>query len=121
MLYDLCAFPGLMWEKLEPLQGKSSWKMKPIEETNCPFEMAKESELVSEKLKGLPYGIIQSRSDLELTPLWSSNTLRLRLSNRNLLAILVGFKQKDNVDALVQKFLPANFTAIFIDKEPYQQ
>ncbi|KAJ4881487.1 hypothetical protein Rs2_38546 [Raphanus sativus] len=30
MLHDLCAFLGLMWEKLEPLQGKSSWKMKPI-------------------------------------------------------------------------------------------
>ncbi|KAF3598988.1 hypothetical protein F2Q69_00036903 [Brassica cretica] len=120
--------------------GKSSWKMKPvmalmctlllifwykttniqyqqtqIEETDYPFEMAKESEPVSEKLKGLPFGIIQPRSDLELKPLWSSTSLRSKggeLTNRNLLAMPVGLKQKDNVDAVVQKFLPANFTVI---------
>ncbi|XP_048626043.1 uncharacterized protein LOC106391161 isoform X2 [Brassica napus] len=120
--------------------GKSSWKMKPVmalmctvllifwykttniqyeqtefEETDYPFEMAKESEPVSEKLKGLPFGIIQPRSDLELKPLWSSSTLRSKggeLMNRNLLAMPVGLKQKDNVDSLVQKFLPANFTVI---------
>ena len=34
---------------------------------------------MSEKLKGLPYGIIQPRSDLELKPLWSSNTLRSKV------------------------------------------
>ncbi|XP_033133855.1 uncharacterized protein LOC103830459 isoform X1 [Brassica rapa] len=122
------------------LQGKSSWKMKPvmalmctlllifwykttniqyqqtqIEETDYPFEMAKESEPVSEKLKGLPFGIIQPRSDLELKPLWSSTSLRSKggeLTNRNLLAMPVGLKQKDNVNAVVQKFLPANFTVI---------
>ncbi|CAH2047875.1 unnamed protein product [Thlaspi arvense] len=120
--------------------GKSSWKMKPVmalmctvllifwykttniqyeqterEETDYPFEMAKESEPVSEKLKGLPFGIIQPRSDLELKPLWSSSSLRSKggeLTNRNLLAIPVGLKQKDNVDAIVKKFLPANFTVI---------
>ncbi|OAP18521.1 hypothetical protein AXX17_AT1G54390 [Arabidopsis thaliana] len=120
--------------------GKSSWKMKPvvvlmctvllifwykttniqyeqteIEETDYPFEMAKESEPVSEKLKGLPFGIMQPRSDLELKPLWSSSSLRSKsgeLTNRNLLAMPVGLKQKDNVDAVVKKFLPANFTVI---------
>ncbi|CAN7029096.1 unnamed protein product [Brassica oleracea var. botrytis] len=34
------------------------------------------------------------------------------LWNRCLLAIPVGLKQKDNVDALVQKFLPENFTEV---------
>ncbi|XP_010473332.1 PREDICTED: uncharacterized protein LOC104752789 isoform X2 [Camelina sativa] len=77
--------------------------------------MAKESEPVSEKLKGLPFGIMQPRSDLELKPLWSSSSLRSKsgeLTNRNLLAMPVGLKQKDNVDAVVKKFLPANFTVI---------
>ncbi|CAN6868599.1 unnamed protein product [Brassica oleracea] len=46
-----------------------------------------ESELVSEKLKGLPYGI----------------HLGGELSNHNLLAMPVRLEQKDNVDALVQK------------------
>nr|AAN63500.1 lysine ketoglutarate reductase trans-splicing related 1 [Arabidopsis thaliana] len=77
--------------------------------------MAKESEPVSEKLKGLPFGIMQPKSDLELKPLWSSSSLRSKsgeLTNRNLLAMPVGLKQKDNVDAVVKKFLPANFTVI---------
>ncbi|KAF2573519.1 hypothetical protein F2Q70_00004095 [Brassica cretica] len=46
-----------------------------------------ESELVSEKLKGLPYGI----------------HLGGELSNHNLLAMPVRLEQKENVDALVQK------------------
>ncbi|KAL9856069.1 hypothetical protein AtNW77_Chr1g0011921 [Arabidopsis thaliana] len=120
--------------------SKSGWKMKPflalmctallifwykttniqfeqteIEETDYPFDMAKESEAVNDKLKGLPRGIIQSRSDLELKPLWSRGSLRskgVEMTNRNLLAIPVGLKQKGNVDALVKKFLPANFTIV---------
>jgi hypothetical protein len=32
--------------------------------------------------------------------------------NRNLLAMPVGIKQKRNVNAIVQKFLPENFTII---------
>ncbi|KAJ4878506.1 hypothetical protein Rs2_43524 [Raphanus sativus] len=63
------------------------------------------------------------RSDLELKPLWSSNTLRSKggeLTNRNLLAMPVGLKQKDNVDAVVQKFIPANFLCtIFITMETW--
>ncbi|XP_058771619.1 uncharacterized protein LOC131644995 isoform X1 [Vicia villosa] len=69
----------------------------------------------SEKLKGLPRGIIQDNSDLELRPLWSRSNSRSKFrdySNRNLLAIPVGIKQKHNVDAMVQKFLPENFTII---------
>ena len=34
---------------------------------------------MSEKLKGLPFGIIQPRSDLELKSLWSSTSLRSKV------------------------------------------
>ncbi|KOM53831.1 hypothetical protein LR48_Vigan09g249000 [Vigna angularis] len=69
----------------------------------------------SEKLKGLPRGIIHADSDLELRPLWSRSGLRSKAnvySNRNLLAVPVGIKQKQNVDVMVQKFLRENFTII---------
>jgi hypothetical protein len=99
----------------------------------------------SGKLKGLPRGIIQDNSDLELRPLWSRSNSRSKVrifalffyvivqlkllqcitrankandslvvimklqsrdySNRNLLAIPVGIKQKHNVNAMVQKVL----------------
>ncbi|KHN10306.1 hypothetical protein glysoja_040534, partial [Glycine soja] len=69
----------------------------------------------SGNLKGLPQGIIQATSDLELRRLWSPSNLRSKASvysNRNLLAVAVGIKQKHNVDVMVQKFLPDNFTII---------
>ncbi|KAG4955883.1 hypothetical protein JHK82_041598 [Glycine max] len=66
------------------------------------------------KLKGLPRGIIHDNSDLELRPLWSRSSSRSKAvySNSNLLAVPVGIKQKQNVDAMVQKFLQENFTII---------
>ncbi|KAK7412291.1 hypothetical protein VNO78_03744 [Psophocarpus tetragonolobus] len=69
----------------------------------------------SGKLKGLPRGIIHANSDLELRPLWSKSGARSKAnvySNRNLLAVPVGIKQKQNVDVMVQKFLRENFTVI---------
>lgn len=69
----------------------------------------------SEKLNGLPRGIIHANSDLELRPLWLRSNSRAKsrvYSNRNLLAVSVGIKQKHNVNVMVQKFLPANFTII---------
>ncbi|CAJ1961576.1 unnamed protein product [Sphenostylis stenocarpa] len=69
----------------------------------------------SGKLKGLPQGIIHANSDLELRPLWSRSSSRSKAnvySNRSLLAVPVGIKQKQNVDAMVQKFLRENFTII---------
>ncbi|EXB51801.1 hypothetical protein L484_006374 [Morus notabilis] len=71
--------------------------------------------LASRELNGLPRGIIHTKSDLELRPLWSTSSSRSKVnvySHRNLLAIPVGIEQKDNVDAIVQKFLPENFTII---------
>lgn len=71
--------------------------------------------LASMTLVNLPRGIIQARSDLELRPLWSTSSSRSKVddsSEHNLLAIPVGIKQKYNVDAIVEKFLPENFTII---------
>ncbi|KAF7840242.1 lysine ketoglutarate reductase trans-splicing-like protein [Senna tora] len=67
----------------------------------------------SGKLKGLPQGIIQATSDFELRPLWLRGSLSTEVSpysNRNLLAVPVGMKQKHSVNDMVQKFLPDNFT-----------
>ncbi|KVH89576.1 Protein of unknown function DUF707, partial [Cynara cardunculus var. scolymus] len=72
-------------------------------------------------LKGLPYGIIEANSDLELKPLWSASSSKLKvisssLANvphpHNLLAMPVGLKQKQNVNTIVRKFLKENFTII---------
>lgn len=80
-----------------------------------PFYTSKESGVPFTSLNGLPRGIIQARSDLELKPLWSASSSRSKENgsgHRNLLAIPVGIKQKENVDAIVQKFLSENFTII---------
>ncbi|XP_031248286.1 uncharacterized protein LOC116106071 isoform X1 [Pistacia vera] len=91
------------------------YKQTEMESKLNPFDTVKEFRFSSKKLKGLPHGIIQPGSDLELKPLWSTSSARSKLrvsSNRNLLAIPVGIKLKDNVDSIVQKFLPENFTII---------
>ncbi|KAA8519851.1 hypothetical protein F0562_014059 [Nyssa sinensis] len=83
--------------------------------TNYQYQQTKDSGVASTSLDGLPCGIVQARSDLELKPLWSTSSSRSKdnvSSPRNLLAIPVGIKQKHNVDAIVQKFLSENFTVI---------
>ncbi|XP_071930426.1 uncharacterized protein [Coffea arabica] len=80
-----------------------------------PFFMLKDSGIPTTSLNALPRGIIEARSDLELKPLWSSDSSRKELntpSSQCLLAIPVGIKQKHNVDRIVQKFLPENFTIV---------
>ncbi|TMW95571.1 uncharacterized protein [Solanum lycopersicum] len=82
-----------------------------------PFYSSKDSSMDMRSLHSLPRGIIQARSDLELKPLWSTTSSKSKAkasnsSSHNLLAVPVGIKQKSNVDALVQKFLSANFTVI---------
>ncbi|KAJ0682182.1 hypothetical protein HanPI659440_Chr16g0644481 [Helianthus annuus] len=79
------------------------------------FYTSKESLPDSTNLKGLPRGIIEARSDLELKPLWSTSSSKLEANisaPHNLLAMPVGLKQKRNVNAIVQKFLRENFTII---------
>ncbi|XP_039065167.1 uncharacterized protein LOC120210516 [Hibiscus syriacus] len=79
-----------------------------------PFGTVKDHRLHYGKFKGLPRGIMQARSDLELRPLWSSNSQAKAsvTTNKNLLAMPVGIKQKDNVDDVVQMFIAANFSII---------
>ncbi|TYI78958.1 hypothetical protein E1A91_D06G250400v1 [Gossypium mustelinum] len=78
------------------------------------FEMVKDYQQPSGKLRSLPRGIMQVRSDLEIRPLWMSSSSRQASvnMNKNLLAMPVGIMQKENVDNVVQKFLAANFTII---------
>ncbi|XP_076882326.1 uncharacterized protein LOC143530764 [Bidens hawaiensis] len=79
------------------------------------FYTSKEPVSVSTTLKGLPRGIIEAKSDLELKPLWSTSSSKLAANistPHNLLAMPVGLKQKRNVNTIVQKFLQQNFTII---------
>ncbi|TKY59328.1 hypothetical protein E2542_SST16413 [Spatholobus suberectus] len=85
------------------------------EEIDKKWSIQEEEKAYPENLKGLPRGIIHATSDFELRPLWLPSSLRSKVSvysNRNLLAVPVGIEQKNNVDAMVQKFLPDNFTII---------
>ncbi|KAL3519668.1 hypothetical protein ACH5RR_017817 [Cinchona calisaya] len=80
-----------------------------------PFYLLKDSGIPATSLNTLPHGIIEARSDLELKPLWSSGSSKTELSRRSsqyLLAIPVGIKQKHNVDRIIRKFLPENFTIV---------
>ncbi|OVA13918.1 Protein of unknown function DUF707 [Macleaya cordata] len=80
-----------------------------------PFDTEKESSDAIGKVNYLPRGIVQARSDLELRPLWWTSSSNLKVdvsSHRNLLAIPAGIKQKENVNAIVQKFLSENFTVM---------
>ncbi|KAL8130435.1 hypothetical protein V2J09_019590, partial [Rumex salicifolius] len=84
-----------------------------MEERLHPFGSSKEFTPV--RLDSLPRGIIHPRSDLEMRSLWPSTSTSSKVEvprNRNLLAMAVGIGQKDNVDAIIRKFLPENFTVI---------
>ncbi|XP_052184091.1 uncharacterized protein LOC127796069 [Diospyros lotus] len=87
-----------------------------IDEIFEPFRPFKGIGVASSSLDSLPRGIIQARSDLELKPLWSTSSSRSKRvyasTSHNLLAMPVGIKQKNNVNATVQKFLSGNFTIV---------
>ncbi|OWM91279.1 hypothetical protein CDL15_Pgr000223 [Punica granatum] len=86
------------------------------------YHETQEIHLLPWKLRNLPRGIVQAASDLELRPLWSHSNSKSKVgassakieypTGHYLLAMPVGIKQKHNVDAVVQKFLPENFTVI---------
>ncbi|CAI9087556.1 OLC1v1021658C5 [Oldenlandia corymbosa var. corymbosa] len=80
-----------------------------------PFYTLMSSGVPASSLRSLPRGIIEAKSDLELKPLWSGSGSKPEVdspSSKNLLAIPVGIKQMRNVDRIVRKFLPANFTIV---------
>ncbi|XP_020538855.2 uncharacterized protein LOC105644796 isoform X2 [Jatropha curcas] len=56
----------------------------------------------------LPRGIISATSDLEMRPLWGHRDKSLK-KPKNLLAMAVGIKQKQNVNKIVEKFLSSDF------------
>ncbi|RRT83246.1 hypothetical protein B296_00000423, partial [Ensete ventricosum] len=74
-----------------------------------PFDSMKDHRSVSVRVGYLPRGMAQSKSDLELKPLWFSKNHVTKQDNdqshRNLLAMTVGIKQKLTVDAIVRKVL----------------
>ncbi|KAG5516828.1 hypothetical protein RHGRI_037533 [Rhododendron griersonianum] len=85
--------------------------------TNYQFLQTKGIGVSFNSLDGLPRGIIQATSDLELKPLWSTSDSKSKVNvpkSRNLLAIPAGIKQKTNVDAIVQKFLADRFTIMLL-------
>lgn len=88
-----------------------------FEARSRPFDsdLMTESYMTTSRIGYLPRGIVHSNSDMELKPLWvtkNSGSKELDQSHQNLLAIPVGIKQKNNVAAIVSKFLPENFTVI---------
>nr|DAD23001.1 TPA_asm: hypothetical protein HUJ06_024464 [Nelumbo nucifera] len=86
-----------------------------MEDRLHPFGNIKEPQVASMKMNYLPRGIVQSSSDMEMKPLWLTSSSRLKVKvpkNKSLLAIPAGIKQKQNVDAIVQKFISENFTII---------
>ncbi|XP_010905352.1 uncharacterized protein [Elaeis guineensis] len=88
-----------------------------FEARSRPFDsdLMTESYMTTSRIGYLPRGIVHSNSDMELKPLWvtkNSESKEPDQSHQNLLGIPVGIKQKKNVDAIVSKFLPENFTVI---------
>ncbi|XP_008802591.1 uncharacterized protein LOC103716387 isoform X2 [Phoenix dactylifera] len=65
------------------------------------------------RIDGLPRGVVQSTSDMELKRLWASSSQKDISGNYTaLLAMAVGISQKQNVDILVRKFLIDNCSII---------
>ncbi|KAK8694182.1 hypothetical protein V6N13_071738 [Hibiscus sabdariffa] len=59
--------------------------------------------------EALPRGIISETSDLEMLPLWGLQNKKKPKLSKNLLAIAVGIKQKENVNKMVKKFPESDF------------
>ncbi|XP_031481636.1 uncharacterized protein LOC116251478 isoform X2 [Nymphaea colorata] len=63
--------------------------------------------------ESLPKGIVSATSNLEMRRLWGTSKDQMKRrehSKKSLLAIAVGIRQKKNVDRIVKKFPPSNFT-----------
>ncbi|KAK8701864.1 hypothetical protein V6N13_020242 [Hibiscus sabdariffa] len=62
--------------------------------------------------EALPRGIISETSDLEMLPLWGPQNKKKPKLSKNLLAIAVGIKQKENVNKMVKKFPESDFAVM---------
>ncbi|XP_024004370.1 uncharacterized protein LOC18030552 isoform X2 [Eutrema salsugineum] len=58
----------------------------------------------------LPRGIVASKSDLEMRPLWGAK--RNKKPKQNLLAMAAGIKQKESVNKIVNKFSSSEFVVM---------
>ncbi|KAF3778553.1 hypothetical protein EJ110_NYTH43259 [Nymphaea thermarum] len=105
----------------------SSWK-EPNEHYSgsfgSPYSANVESSYRVHGTESLPRGIVSATSDFERRSLWGVSRDQLTLTlepvcvqmdkkekaKKSLLAIAVGINQKENVDNIVKKFPPTNFT-----------
>ncbi|XP_074582194.1 uncharacterized protein LOC141838580 [Curcuma longa] len=63
--------------------------------------------------ESLPKGIISRTSDMEMVPLWGApKNTKITSSQKSLLAMAVGIKQKEIVDKIVMKFTSCNCTVM---------
>ncbi|WOL17951.1 hypothetical protein Cni_G26744 [Canna indica] len=61
----------------------------------------------------LPQGIVRRTSDMEVVPLWGPSKGKENISSqKSILAIPVGIKQKDLVNRMVMKFASSDFTVV---------
>ncbi|KAJ1700697.1 hypothetical protein LUZ63_000476 [Rhynchospora breviuscula] len=86
-----------------------------MEQRAHPFDTTTVLDIETEKVGYLPDGILHSHSDLEMSPLWSSQTSQFKQRNKShqyLLAMPAGINQKRSVNSIVSKFISENFTVI---------
>ncbi|XP_078176554.1 uncharacterized protein LOC144570423 isoform X2 [Carex rostrata] len=77
------------------------------------FKGGQQQERWRRGLEGLPRGIVEKTSNLELRPLWEkSRSTKDSGSCNALLAMAVGISQKQNVNRIVNKFVMENCSVI---------
>ncbi|XP_042451134.1 uncharacterized protein LOC122036031, partial [Zingiber officinale] len=77
----------------------------------CLKNIGRQSPCKSSGAESLPKGIISRISDMEMVPLWGAPEGKEDISSqKSLLAMAVGIKQKQTVDQIVMKFALSNYT-----------
>ncbi|CAL9197702.1 unnamed protein product, partial [Musa hybrid cultivar] len=85
----------------------NSWSHESTQSKSC------ESPCISSRSEPLPKGIVMRKSDLEMVPLWGPPKAKESVSSqKSLLAIPVGIKQKEIVNKIVTKFASHDFTVM---------
>ncbi|CAL9128921.1 unnamed protein product, partial [Musa acuminata var. zebrina] len=85
----------------------NSWSDESTQSKSC------ESPCISSGSEPLPKGIVMRKSDLEMVPLWGPPKAKESVSSqKSLLAIPVGIKQKEIVNKIVTKFASHDFTVM---------
>ncbi|RZS16771.1 hypothetical protein BHM03_00048810 [Ensete ventricosum] len=85
----------------------NSWSHESTRSDSCM------SPCISSGSEPLPKGIVMRKSDLEMVPLWGPPKAKESVSSqKSLLAIPVGIKQKELVNKIVMKFASQDFTVM---------